>query len=114
MNKFIMPDCSLFSVSVCNELKARNGIPQPSRGELQRDIAIESLVLVHHNFAVRLIAQALSDPELGVPIGKLGTALAKMELPSTPYSSSQLKESATDDGIAKWKEWWEANKAQYQ
>jgi hypothetical protein len=87
---------------------------QPSRGELQRDIAIESLVLVHNNFAVRLVAQALSDPELGVPIGKLGSALAKMELPSAPFSSSQLKESATDDGIAKWKEWWEANKAQYQ
>jgi hypothetical protein len=79
----------------------------------QRQAALSCLVYLHNKFAVRVVFQSLLDPDSGVETGTLGTALADMNIPDAPYSFKTRKDAATADGIAKWKQWLEANKAQY-
>ena len=60
-----------------------------------------------------MFGELLGDSELDIPIATVGTSLADMNLPGAPYSAKTSKDAKTPDGIAKWKQWWDANKAQY-
>ena len=79
----------------------------------QRDTGIDCMVFIHNKVAVRVFGELLSDPELAIPIGTVSTSLADMSLAGAPYSSKTRNDAKTPEAIAKWKEWWEANKAQY-
>ena len=85
----------------------------PGWFERQREAAVDAMVQVHNKFAIRVLADALTAPDRGMDAARLGAALADMNIPSAPYSKETRKSAGSPDGIAKWKEWWEANKAQY-
>lgn len=71
------------------------------------------MVQVHKKFAIRVLADALTAPDRGMDAARLGSALADMNIPSAPYSKETRKSAGSPDSVAKWKLWWEANKAQY-
>jgi len=79
----------------------------------QRNAAVACLVQLHNKFAIRAVANSLTDPDVGIDLATLAGALADMNIPSAPYSKATRKQSSSADGIAKWQQWWQENKAQY-
>lgn len=90
-------------------------LPQPTPRWLfqQRQNAIDCLVNVHNKTSVRVFCSSLGESDLGIEPGVLGKALAAMNIPSAPYGPKGAKESSSPQGIAEWKDWWEANKEKY-
>ncbi len=93
----------------------KKGPPAKNKNSLanQRQDAINCLVYMKQRIAIRIVAESLADPELDVDPGMLGKALADMGIKGAPYSPKERKEAASPDAIAKWKEWYEANKATF-
>ena len=89
--------------------------PSPVPGQLarMRVVALDLLVKTHTKASVRIMAEALSDPELAARPGDIGKALATMSLPDAPFTKADGNNAGIPTGIAKWKEWWTANKGQY-
>jgi len=81
---------------------------KPGPLKFQRTTALDCMIAAKNKFAVRTVCELLSNPELGIPPGELGLALAKMDLPAAPFTNAARKGATTPEGIAKWKEWWEA------
>lgn len=88
---------------------------RPKSGTLMnyRQTTLDSLTAAKNPFAITLLIELMDETELEVPVGDFSIALAKMDLPSAPYSSQSRKGAGTPDGAAKWKSWWEENKAAY-
>ena len=77
---------------------------------LQQISAVKALICAHNKTSVRLLAGALDSPIMG---GRAANGLATMGLPGAPYSSKDKGGTSSADGIAKWKEWWKSNAANY-
>lgn len=92
---------------------------RPPSGNLTkyRQVTLESLITARNAFAVRTLFELMDESELEVPVGDFTRALARMSLPDAPFPAPDLRSTKnpnyTPEGIAKWKEWWEANKANY-
>jgi hypothetical protein len=88
---------------------------RPKSGMLMnyRQTTLDSLTSAKNPFAIRLLFELMDETELEVRVGDFSVALAKMDLPSAPYSSQSRKGADTPDGIAKWRSWWEANRGEY-
>lgn len=89
-------------------------LEKPTGGIInQRNNAINALVLARNNVSVRLFCGVLSDPDLGVRPDLICRCLAKMNIADAPYNDKTIADSISPEGIAKWKEWWTANKAKF-
>lgn len=91
---------------------------EPGRGKSgmltnYRQTTLDALTDAKNGFAVRTLFELMDESDLDVPVGDFSIALAKMDLPSAPYTRDARKGASTPEGIAKWKEWWEKNKAKY-
>ncbi len=86
---------------------------RPKSGMLMnyRQTTLDSLTTARNKFAVNLLVELMDESELEVSPGDFAVALGKMNLASAPFSGTQLKAAATEDGVAKWKEWWAQNEA---
>jgi hypothetical protein len=76
----------------------------------QQITCIKLLICAHNNTSVRVCGSALDDPDVA---GLAANALATMSLPNAPYSSEDNTATSDATGIAKWKQWWEGNKGNY-
>ncbi len=74
---------------------------------------------MNNKFAVRVLCEALSEPDIGEQTALIFEALLKMDIPSPPYPKNSEPDrypegSVGPEGLAKWKQWWEENKNNYQ
>ena len=79
----------------------------------QRNNIIDLLILVDGKFSVRMFADQLNDPANILTPKDLGRYLALLNISGAPFSKETQNAAGTTDGIAKWKEWWDANKSDY-
>jgi hypothetical protein len=79
----------------------------------QRNTIADLLTLVDSKFSVRMFGDQLDAPDNILSPKDLGKYLARLNIPGAPFSAQTQQASATPEGIAKWKEWWEANKGDY-
>ncbi|TLD71482.1 hypothetical protein FEM03_08125 [Phragmitibacter flavus] len=93
--------------------KKEEGRPKSGLLTNYRSATLDSLTSAKNGFAVSLLFQLMDESNLDVPVGDFSTALAKMNLPDAPFTRDSRKGATTPDGIAKWKAWWETNKANY-
>ena len=75
-----------------------------------RQTVLDCLTAAKNAFAVRVLIELMNEPTLEIPMGGLGIALAKMDLPGAPFGKNTERGPSSPEGIAKWKEWWSANK----
>jgi hypothetical protein len=89
--------------------------PTPRTGNLvrQREVAIDALTQIHNKFSVRVLAEALLDPELDARQTDICVGLSKMNIAGAPYSKTAMKGTTSPEGIVKWTQWWTAHKAEY-
>jgi len=78
-----------------------------------RQTTLDALSTAKNTFAANLLFELMDESDLDVPIGDFGIALARMEVPGMPYPRDARKMASSPEGIAKWKEWWAANKDQF-
>lgn len=93
--------------------KKEAGRPKSGMLTNYRQTTLDALTDAKNSFAIRTLFELMDERDLEVPVGDFAIALAKMDLPSAPYTRDARKGASTPEGIAKWKEWWEANKAKY-
>jgi len=79
-----------------------------------RQTTLDMLTAVGNSFAIRLLFNLMEEPDLDVPASDFAVALSKMNIPSAPFGRDEWKSGSRPDGITKWKEWWQANKAAHQ
>lgn len=75
-----------------------------------RQTTLDSLTTANNKFAVNLLIELMDESNLEVPPGDFGVAIAKMGIPSAPFTKTELKAASTPDGVATWKSWWKENK----
>ena len=83
-----------------------------------RAAAFKLLAIMHGKFAVRVLCEALSEPDIGDQSELILEALLKMDIPSPPYPKTTEPDrypegSVGVEGLAKWKQWWEEHKTEY-
>jgi hypothetical protein len=93
--------------------KKEAGRPKSGMLANYRQTTLDALTDAKNGFAVRTLFELMDETELEVQVGDFSIALAKMSLPSAPYTRDARKGASTPEGIAKWQEWWQQNKAQY-
>ncbi len=78
-----------------------------------RKATLDCLTAANNPFAVRTLVALFDETELEVPPTDFAVALAKMNLPNAPFSRDTARSAKSFNAVAKWKEWWETNKAAY-
>lgn len=106
-------ECPTAADYITRLLRKEEGRPKSGLLIRHREATLDALASAKNPFAINLLFELMDDPQLEVPQGDISVALAKMDLPNAPFSSKARKGAATADGIAKWKTWWETNKATY-
>lgn len=79
----------------------------------QRETSMDLLGEVNTKFSIRLLGEALSEPDLGEQARHLGRALAKMNIPGAPFSKDTMNKAYSAASLEKWKAWWETHKDEY-
>lgn len=93
--------------------KKEAGRPKSGLLARYRETTLDSLAAAKNAFAVRTLIELMDETELETPVANFSIALAKMNLPSAPYTKETRKSAAAPESIAKWKTWWEQNKTSY-
>lgn len=76
----------------------------------EQEAGIRMLVAAKNHAAVRILCGALDQPQMSK---KVVRALNQLSLPGAPQFPPDRMKNADLEVIAKWKEWWAANKETY-
>jgi hypothetical protein len=103
-------ECGAAADYIKRLFKKEEGRPKSGMLMNYRQTTLDSLTTANNKFAVNLLIELMDESNLEVPPGDFAVAIAKMGIPSAPFAKTELKVSATPDGVAKWKSWWKENK----
>ena len=86
-------------------------LPKTGALPVRREAAFNLLAAMNNKFAVRVLCEALSEPDIGEQAALIHAALLKMDIPTPPYPKNsepdRYPEGAVGpEGLAKWKQWW--------